>query len=217
MKLIMPNDKVKFYKNSERNKPEVRKAYVPQYQVIGVEPEEFMSPSQKDSTPPKKAVSLHETRTHVKTVQPYAKMVPSPIGRGRGLVPNVGNNMEHTWSSVDGEIIDNISDDFTAIIDNDQQMIDNNEVVTPQALGVQDNLEQTMNDDSVQSSLPEEGYSLFVLGNFIAAGPLDLIQDQVRELVFGEHRSFLNKPVAIEDIVVFKIQRVKIKVGVFLE
>lgn len=212
----MPNDKVKFYKNSERNKPEVRKAYVPQYQVMGVEPEEFMSSSQKDGAVPKKAVSLNETRTHVKTVQPYAKMVPSPIGRGRGLVPNVGNNMEHTWSSVDGEIIDDISEDFT-VIDNDQQMIDNNDIVTPQALGMQDVLEQTMDDESVKSSLPEEGYSLFVLGSFVSSGPLDLIQDQVRELVFGEHPSFNNKPVAVEDIFVFKIQRVKIKVGVFLE
>lgn len=213
----MPNDKVKFYKNSERNKPEVRKAYVPQYQVMGVEPEEFISPSQKkDSTITKKPVSLHEARTHVKTVQPYAKMVQSPIGHGRGLVPNVGNNMEHTWSSVDGEIIDNISDDFT-IIDNDQQMIDNNEIVTSQALGIKENLEQTMNNEIMKSSLPEEGYSLFVLGNFVASGSLELIQNQVRELVFGEHASFLNKPVAIEDIVVFKIQQVKIKVGVFLE
>ena len=40
--------------------------------------------------------------------QPYAEAVPSPVGRGRGLLPNVGNNLEQTWSGVDGEIVDDL-------------------------------------------------------------------------------------------------------------
>lgn len=205
----MPNDKVKFYKNSDRNNLEVRKPYVSQYQILGVEPEEFIPSTQKKNESP----DLH--KSGAKIVQPYAKIIPSPIGRGRGLVPNVGNNMEHTWSSVDGEIVNDLTDEFDHI-DINHNMIDNNDVVTSQALGISDSLrKQTTN--IMTKSFPEEGYSLFVFENFISSDTLEKIQEQVRLLVFGEHPLFMNKPVLVEDIFVFKIDRVKIKVGVFLE
>ena len=66
--------------------------------------------------------------------QPYAAVTTSPIGRGRGPVPNVGNNMEHTWSSVDGEIVDDLTGET---VEPSEQMVDNNEFMSDQALGYQ--------------------------------------------------------------------------------
>jgi len=200
---------VKFYKNSERNRSEAKKPYVPQYQIMGVEPEDFATPAITDNV--KK--STLETRTSPKVVQSYAKMTPSPIGRRRGLVPNVGNNMEHTWSSVDGDIIDDISDN-SVVIDSDHSMIDNNDIVTAQALGINDIQEQTAN--IADKSIFQEGYSLFVQNSFLTSGSLEKIQDQVRLLVFGDHPLF-DIPISTDDIFIYKIERMKIKVGVFLE
>jgi hypothetical protein len=108
----MTDSKVKLYKNPARSKPEPRKVYTPQYQVMGVEPEEF-----KSAVAPANHIIVARSpqtadnpRTRTPGMrQPYAETVTSPIGRGRGPVPNVGNNMEHTWSSVDVEIVDDIS------------------------------------------------------------------------------------------------------------
>jgi len=201
----MPNDKVKFFKNSERNKPEVKKSYVPQYQIMGIEPEDF-------------APSLSSIKDNIKkSVMLETKTSQSTIERGRGLVPNVGNNMEHTWSSVDGNIIDDISDssDSSVIIDTNHSMIDNNDTMTAQALGINDNLlEQTAN--TMEKNILQEGYSLFVQNSFLTSGSLEKIQDQVKLLVFGDHPSF-NVPIPTDDILVYKIERIKIKIGVFLE
>ena len=62
--------------------------------------------------------------------QPYAETTEPYVGIGP--VPNVGNNMEHTWSSVDGGIVDDLSGQ---VIEDNHEMIDNNDFVTDQALG----------------------------------------------------------------------------------
>lgn len=209
--------RVKLYKNSERDKPEVRKSYVPQYQIMGVEPEEFVSSSNKvlGPTPKRQPVVEDTLRTRAsKLMQPYAKMVASPIGHGRGLVPNVGNNMEHTWSSVDGEIVDDLSETFEKL-ESDEMMIDNNDVMTPEALGIKNNQEQIVKPQL--SNILNEGYSLFVLGDFVSSGSLEEIQEQVKMLVFGEHYLYESELISVDNISVFKIEKVKIKVGVFLE
>lgn len=77
----MSNRNVKVYKNSDRGKPEVTKKYVPQYQVIGVEPEEFVSAV----VPANAAVSKESTQLPLTNPrarrpairQPYAKIIPS--------------------------------------------------------------------------------------------------------------------------------------------
>src|ERR1035441_7845992 len=122
----MSSTKVKVYKNPERNRPADFKPYVPQYQFRGLEPEEYHSPlspgyASKFAKPqPLPKDNPRAPKLAVRR-QPYAEPTPSPIGRGRGLLPNVGNNLEQTWSGVDGEIID----DLTEPLDPEQEMIDN--------------------------------------------------------------------------------------------
>ena len=132
----MPTDKkVKVYKNPARNRPETVKPYVPQYQLLGREPEEYRSPLAPGYKPgvvqtPQKN-NPRDPRPAIR--QPYAEAVTSPIGRGRGLLPNVGNNIEQTWSSVDGEFV---IDDISEPVDPNQPSVDNNEFVSAAALGL---------------------------------------------------------------------------------
>lgn len=232
--------KVKLYKNPSRNKPDTQKPYVPQYQIMGVEPQEYKSP-----LAPGYAVKVAEPSADnprkpraMMRQQPYAEAVTSPIGRGRGPLPNVGNNMEQTWSSVDGEIVDDISMDHS-----DQPMVDNNEFVSNEALGlppepplvveedrrpfVIETEEEPEEEDSEDVSFEGDGlyqalrnvsdgeYLLLIKGEVFASGPLDGIRDAVRQLVYGEHPEYPENPVPVDDILVIK--KAKIEVGVFLE
>lgn len=233
----MSNEKVKFYKNPSRNRVEAHTPYVPQYQLRGIEPEEYKSPLSANYSPPKLSpgsqINPRSPKPHVR--QPYAEAIPSPIGRGRGPIPNVGNNIEQTWSSVDGEIIDDISE-----LEQDQTMVDNNEFVSAAALGLPDDsvleVEEELDDveeksfltenelqnalkeeytTTVLKQLDEDEYLLLVDGAAICSGPLEHIQNQTKALVFGEHDLYNKNPVSVDDIVVIK--RVRIKVGVFLD
>ncbi len=235
------SDKVKIYKNPDRSKPEKRVSYTPQYQVMGVEPEEYKSaiaPGMPVAIPP---APLPPTSDNPRTRKPgirqsYAETTASPVGRGKGPVPNVGNNMEHTWSSVDGEIVDDVS------LNEDHPMIDNNEFVTEEALGVSQNFREklpsldevknpppkrfisppaTTTTSDVDDVLPilynlaEGDYLLVVNGVAVCSGPVIEIQEQARLLVFGEHEICDGNPIPVDDIVVVK--RVPIKVGLFLD
>lgn len=234
------NGKVKVYKNPDRNKPANLKPYVPQYQQLGVEPAEYNSPlgpgnrvSLAKPVPLERNDNPRIKRPMIS--QPYAEAVPSPVGRGKGPLPNVGNNMEQTWSSVDGEIIDDISE---ADSDSNQAMIDNNDFVSAAALGLpedtllevedvseekpakpfltEDDLQDAIKKDSDFSeleNLSEGEYVLMVTGTVVGYGSLEEIQEEARALVFGEHPSW-DEPVSIDDIVVLK--RVPIKIGLFL-
>jgi len=235
--------KVKIYRNPARNVAEARKPYVPQYQIMGVSPEEYKSPLAPGynvgKVPMAKPSAVNPRATRAIIQQPYAEAVPSPIGRGRGLIPNVGNNMERTWSGVDGDITDDISG-----VDLTQPMVDNNDFVSDSAFGATpptiEDLPQSFEEVSMESEpaqtflssdvlqtalqdeylttlvkqLDEEEFLLLVDGSAICSGPMDFIQDQTRALVFGEHELYTGNPVSIDDIIVLK--RVKIKVGVFL-
>jgi hypothetical protein len=237
----MTESKVKLYKNPDRSKPEHRKAYTPQYQVMGVEPEEFRSavaPTTQVIAAQSPQTSDNPRTRRPGMRQPYAETVASPVGRGRGPVPNVGNNMEHTWSSVDGEIIDDLS------LDETQPMVDNNDFVSAAALGLPEEsheelpaLDEVVNpppkrfvaqpeptatpdvdaDDIllVLHNLAEGDYLLMVDGVAVCSGPAEEIQEQARLLVFGEHEMCDGNPTPVDDIVVIK--RISIKVGLFLE
>lgn len=215
------SDKVKIYKNPARSEQEQRKPYTPQYQLMGVDPEEYKSAIAGAQAPVAGAQSTSDNpRTRKPGIrQPYAATTDSPIGRGRGPVPNVGNNMEHTWSSVDGEIIDDVA------LDANHPMVDNNEFVSTEALG--DSKKQTFTlppttvtpevDEvlSILYTLTEGDYLLLVNGVTVCSGPVDDIQEQARLLVFGEHEMCDGNPIPVDGIVVVK--RVPIKVGLFLE
>lgn len=226
---------VKVYRNSDRSKPEVRKKYVPQYQVRGIEPEEFVSSVVPSNTVIAKSTPLPPTNPRARrpTIrQPYAKVIPSPVGRGRGPVPNVGNNMEHTWSSVDGDIVDDLPEH---IIDNQHKMIDNNEFVSDEVLEFEPSEEEYteskffMTEKDLQEVIKEsdlsnfveeneiknDEYIILISGTVFNIGPLDFIQEEVKALVFGEHVVCEGTPIPVEDLLVLK--KVKINIGVFLE
>jgi hypothetical protein len=130
-------EKVKLYRNPYRNKLPDFKPYIPQYQQMGLEPEERMTPPASMGHAARQLVKAPISKDNPRAPrplmrQPYAEAVASPVGRGRGLLPNVGNNLEQSWSSVDGEIVD----DLDGSIDPNHQMVDNNDYVSAQALGV---------------------------------------------------------------------------------
>ena len=56
---------------------------------------------------------------------------------------------------------------------------------------------------------------LLVSGEPVCSGPIEYVQEEARNLVFGEHPLYNNNPVSVDDIIVIK--RVQLKVGVFLE
>lgn len=231
--------KIKIYRNPARKAGEAHKPYIPQYQLMGVSPEEHKSTLTPEynmgKAPVPKPSSVNPRLSRPVLQQPYAEAVSSPIGRGRGFIPNVGNNMEQTWSSVDGEITDDISE-----IDPNHPMIDNNEFVSEFALGESEmplNLSPELTESVAKSDqtsyndkqnalkneylnilvhqLDEEEYLLLVEGEPVCSGPADFIQEQTRDVVFGEHELCNGNPISINDIILLK--RVKIKVGVFLE
>lgn len=238
--------KVKTYKNPERGKPAEYKPYVPQYQVEGVEPAEYRGAVVPGGTQIARP-SADNPRGNVRPAlrQPYAAVTTSPIGRGRGPVPNVGNNMEHTWSSVDGEIVDDLTGEA---VDANEHMVDNNEFMSDQALGYQSGFTaediqgpmkrgnvvietdyqpeppreeaQVMTGDtedllSIVADLTDESYLLIVTGVPVCSGPKEEIEDQARAMVFGEHEMCDGNPIPIDDIIILK--RVKVRVGLFLE
>lgn len=228
----MSNDpKVKVYKNPGRNAMEGHKPYVPQYQLLGVEPAEYKSPLSPGYPVPmsKAPLDSNNTKGSRPTIrQPYAEAVASPVGIGRGPLPNVGNNIEQTWSGVDGEVIDDLS------LDPQHPMVDNNEFVTNEALGLPESvpLEEPKKDGfftetqlkdaltqeylhSVINQLDEGEFLLLVNGETICSGPESYIQEQTTALVFGEHELYHGNPVSVDDIIV--IRKVPIKVGVFLK
>jgi hypothetical protein len=236
----MSNEKIKTYRSRQRGAPEQAQPYVPQYQVWGKEPSEYKSAVLSGST---KVAQTSEDNPRVRKVgirQPYAAPVASPVGRGRGPIPNVGNNVEHTWSSVDGDIIDDLPTDH--VIDSEHAMVDNNDFVSDMALGLQEELpmldevqnptpkqfiQRTAPSPQVAPTVPEEdlfpvvrdldegSYLLIVSGVPICSGPKEEIQEQASALIFGEHEICDGNPIPDDDIVIIK--RIPIKVGLFLE
>jgi hypothetical protein len=236
------NGKVKVYKNPQRNEAITYKPYVPQYQQLGLSPEEYKSAIPSGHQLPKPAPGSRDNPRVPRPLirpQPYAEAVASPIGRGRGPIPNVGNNMEQTWSSVDNEIVDDISG-----IDEQAPVIDNNDFVSAAALGLPDDslieveemgsdaidnlrkatweIEQSSNktfltENELQDALREEFTSSVIkqLGNedYLLMANGVAICSGTLEHVQEKTRDLVFQEV--DDIVVLK--RVKIKVGVFLE
>ena len=228
----MSQGKIKLYKNPQRNDTMAHKPYVPQYQVLGVEPEEFKSHQVPDGTQMAKGSQDNPRTKKISMRQPYAEPANTAIGIGRGPMPNVGNNLDHTWSGVD-HIIDDLEE-----IDLQSQMIDNNDYVTDSALGLKSNqfnqasqpslinqsidkkikskVLQVEEDVSVTlQKLPEQSYLLLVNDVVICSGPASKVEGEARDLVFGDHPLCDGEPIPVENLVIVK--KVSIKVGVFIE
>lgn len=238
----MPDDKIKYYKNKARADKDIYQPYVPQYQVMGIEPSEIKSavssPLNVQVIPPVPTEDNPRTRK-VGIRQPYAVPTPSPIGNGG--VPNIGNNMEHAWSSDGDEIIDDLFyQNLDEVLDN-RPMIDNNDYISDVALGLLDlapveelpsldevaipiakqfvsSKETTSETDDIYDilySLSENDYLMIVSSVAVCSGKLEDVQEQARLLVFGDHELCDGHPVPLEDILIIK--RAPIKVGLFLE
>lgn len=239
-----PNGKVKIHPHPQRNEKVTYKPYVPQYQIEGVEPQEYRGAVVPGGYKPAGPTTINPRESKRSTLrQPYATATASPVGRGP--VPNVGNNMEHTWPTVDGEIVDDLSGQM---IDSNQEMIDNNEFMTDQALGYQSGFtaadiqpnphvgkveveetedvevvsqvshseaDQTGDLMSIVSDLENESYLLIVTGVPVCSGPKEEIEEQAFAMHSGEHEMCDGNPVSLDDIVILK--RVKVRVGLFLE
>lgn len=217
----MGNDKVKVYKNPKRAEVVAPAKYVPQYQVLGVDPQEYKSSVVPNNTVVLQQPSPDNPRTRTTSHQPYAEVPHPTFPVGRGPAPNVGNNMEHTWSSVDGQIIDDISTEYPT--EPDHAMIDNNEYVDPKAFNLSSSSSslpeyEDVNEDElapILNDLDAGSYLLLVKGVPICSGPAEEIEDQVKALIFGEHELSGGVSIPEEDLIVLK--KVSIKVGVFLE
>jgi hypothetical protein len=233
------SDPIKFYKNPQRTQ-EVVKVYTPQYQALGLEPKEHKGSTASAIATP--SADNPRVRKPVVRQQPYAETSPSPLGRGKGPMLNVGNNVEHTWAGVDAEVIDDLTD---TPLDPNHTMVDNNEYVSAAAFGVDEEDLPTLDEvknpprrrftreevsvafnkgynsvqidslDHVLHELEEGAYLLLANSVPVCSGPLEEVQEQARLLVFGEHELCDGNPIPIDDIVILK--RAKVKVGLFLE
>jgi hypothetical protein len=126
--------------------------------------------------------------------------------------------MEHSWSSLDGEIIDDITSEVE-LVDPNQVMIDNNDYVSAEALGLPEEKQEDLIDFSTfiscMQSVQDNEYVLFVGSACLSCGSAEDIEKDVQSLIFGEHESCQGKSVPAEEILVIK--RAPIKIGVFLE
>jgi hypothetical protein len=213
----MPDQPVKIYRHPQRNTPDPTPVYTPNYETLGVEPQLYQQPNQHakivgNQILIQKPQPLPLTNPRAKRApirQPYAEATQAPP-IGRNQLPNVGNNMEHSWSSVDGEIVDDLT------IDPNAHMIDNNEFVQasafqngftaqdlsqPVAMQGQVIIEQpthqhiqarpqiSSSEDllSVISDLSDDAFLLIVQGVPLCSGPKTEMEDQVQALVLGVH------------------------------
>ena len=198
--------KSKFYKNPKRNKPDTNVGhYTPEYKKLDISPEVISAGAiannikilEKDPENPR-------TRQPSFQQQPYAE----PVNNFTNIIPNVGNNMEHTWSGVDEEIVDDLD------IDPNEKMIDNNEVINYEDIEVKSD---NFSIDGLESvlDLKEGQYILFVQDMVIDVGDKDKIINIATSLIFGEHEICEGNEVPIDNISVLK--KVPVKVGLFLE
>ena len=188
--------KVKLFKNSARNTPDDEEisAYVPQYQLSGIEPKHIGS--MKDAHLIMSSTPKHDLNNprikRVPVIRDYAVEEDADVGVGTGsTIPNVGNSMEHSWSSIDDE----------PIVEEDYEVVQPKEDV---------HVEESSNDIS---SLKDNSYIILVGGKVISVGTFKNIQQEVSDLVLGKHK-LISEYIDVKDIIVLK--KVNIKVGVFL-
>ncbi len=222
----------KFYKNPQRERAQAQEAaykpYVPQYQLRGLTPEDFASTpgTQTMGTPKfnnKQGVLLIKGTPDMTQSQPVLRQ-DAPIGRNVPFaevaapakhlgIPNVGNNIENTWAGIDGDIIDDIG---LSEYSGTRKMLDNNDYVDIESMAMQTpSISVPEEIPSPGIDLQDDEYLVAIDDTIIATGSLDMIQQEVRELIFGDHALCDGQQIPVEDIIVLK--RIKIRVGVFVD
>lgn len=209
----------KFIPNSNRNiKGPAYKPYVPQYKLRGLEPQDFVGTKGEKFLTPHKPIVVKGT-PDMSLCKPTFRGMPSaqnvPFAEAVSTqqafdIPNIGNNNENVWSGIDQFVIDDMG------LDQNHQMIDNNNFVDIDA-GTSKVVSDAIPTDVIsnQIEMNDDEYLLAIEDNIIATGSRETIEEQVRQLVFGEHELCDGKQIPANDIMVLK--RLKIKVGVFLE
>ena len=205
----MSQGRVKLYKNSERNVDTAHQPYVPQYQLMGLDPEEYKSSSIPSDTSIAKGSEINP-RDKKPPVRPLLQDSVK-----NNSIPNVGHNRDFTWSGVDDQLVDDLED-----VEIMSPMIDNNDYVSDDALGVSSNSSKNETHKKVDyasdfSSIKENEYVLIINETIICSGELSVVESQVRDLVFGDHELCDGHPIPVQELIVMK--RVPIKIGVFLE
>lgn len=195
--------------------------YVPNYKKMNIEPK-VMQPansaqfviSRGSTSNPRERVAP-QTRT-----VPFAEVVVDdafPIGAGP--VPNIGNNIEHTWAGVDHDVVDDIG------LDNDTPMIDNNDYVDIESVAIGDVSQRIQEDEDMLAyqamNVPDtidtkklSEYSLLIFGEFYSSGTLEDIQKEVTDILYNQHALSEHATITLEDITVLK--KMSIKFGVFI-
>lgn len=201
--------KENFVKNPARNVPDKVGQYVPQYRLMGIEPTEHMSAPTPNAIVISKGSTENPRLPRSAVRQPYAETTST----GKDLLPNIGNNVEHVWSSVDGEIIDDISEE----LDPTAELIDNNEFVAPILENPQEQNEtegEFPQFANMMQAVDDGEYLLLVKGVAINKGSIIEIEPIVQGLLFGTHEICEGEPFTVEDVLV--IRKIPIKVGIFL-
>lgn len=136
-------------------------------------------------------------------------------------MPNVGNNIETTWTSTDFSLVDNPP----TSIDPNHPMIDNNEFVSDNVFGYsppQPTVQEPVNpfrspikvDNTPATPTESSDYYLFVKGQMISNGTKTTIQGEVEALMYEAHPLSKDYVITPDDIMVLK--KVAVNVGVFL-
>ena len=216
----MSQGKVKLYKNPERNEITAHQPYVPQYQLLGVEPEEWKSNPVPEKTP---VLQDSQDNPRIKNIG-----LRQDINKNSGVpsknfsLPNVGNNRDYTWSGVDGEIVNDLEG-----VNINSSMIDNNDYISEQALGfssqedkssskrINISSEEDSNIFDAVKKIKDKDYLLLINGVVVCSGPLDEVEEQVKKMAFGEHEICNGEPIPVNELIVLK--KIPIKIGVFLD
>lgn len=221
----------KFYQNPQRAAAEAAASkpyqpYMPQYRIHGIEPDQTYAMADRGRTTNSHQAMLirgnpnmfgNATATHISRNVPFAE-IPKASARENNM-PNIGNNMENTWAATDG-----IIDDIGLNHDSNAQMIDNNDFIDLNSIA-QTHVSvpmitsgvvpmQNMSNTSLPVTLQDDEYLLAVGDNIIATGPMEFIEQEVKDLIFGDHQLCEGKAIPADELMVLK--RVKIKVGVFI-
>ena len=214
----MTDQKVKLYRNNHRGQQNLDKSkFLPQYQTLGIEPQEFKSPILNGD------IKMSLGNKDNPRIKQYNE--PKIKSEKKLMVPNIGNTVEQSWSSVDG-IIDDLSENYTI-----EQVIDNNDYISDFAFNNinpgQDNRNNINPDQDLSHNNDNEDidllgaientnsneYILIVEGTPFCSGSLPQIEEQASLLLFGEHEYCQGNPVQLESLIILK--KMNIKVGLF--
>lgn len=210
--------------NRNDKKTEYVPDYVPNYKKLNVNPVnaspqsgDFVISRGSPNNPRERAVP--RTRT-----VPFAEApIEDNFPIGIGPVPNIGNNIEHTWSGVDVGVIDDIGlgDDLNPMIDNNdfveiEKIASQHKKITAQQMQHLQNEDvesyKTLSTFVDTTNLGE--YSLLIFGQFYSSGSLEEIQKEVTDILYNQHAINKVSNVTLDDIAVLK--KMNIKFGVFI-